>query len=153
MAKTSNKSATKVDKLIGHNIRVRRLAIGLTQEQLAEKLGVTFQQVQKYEKGANRVGSGRLHEIAGLLEVPVAALFGGEDKQKKSRGSSPFDLLSDPLTMQMAKEFSKIGDRDERRAVLNLVEAMVGISEVGAPQSAASSIRRTITIMKRKVGE
>jgi transcriptional regulator with XRE-family HTH domain len=125
MAKTSNKSATKVDKLIGQNIRVRRLAIGFTQERLAEKLGVTFQQVQKYEKGVNRVGSGRLHEIAGLLEVPVASLFGGEDKQKKSRDSSPFGLLSDPLTMQMAKEFSKIGDRDERRAVLNLVESMV----------------------------
>jgi transcriptional regulator with XRE-family HTH domain len=125
MPKTSNKSATRIDKLIGQNIRVRRLAIGFTQERLAEKLGVTFQQVQKYEKGVNRVGSGRLHEIAGLLEVPVASLFGGEDKQKKSRGSSPFDLLSDPWTMQMAQEFSKIAGKEMRRAVLAVVEAMI----------------------------
>jgi transcriptional regulator with XRE-family HTH domain len=125
MPKTSNKSATKIDKLIGQNIRVRRLASGLTQERLGEKLGVTFQQVQKYEKGVNRVGSGRLYEIADLLGVPVASLFGDEDKQKKPRGSSPFDLLSDTLTMQMVKEFSKIGDKEMRCAVLAVVEAMV----------------------------
>jgi hypothetical protein len=57
--------------------------------------------------------------------VPLASLFGGEDERKKSRSTSPFDLLSDPLTMQMAKEFSKIGDNEMRRAVLAVVEAIV----------------------------
>jgi transcriptional regulator with XRE-family HTH domain len=125
MAKISNKSATKVDKLVSQNIRVRRSAIGFTQERLAERLGVTFQQVKKYEKGVNCVGGGRLQEIAELFDVPVVSLFGGEQKQKQSRGSSPFDLQSDSLIMQMAKEFSKIGDNEMRRAVLAAVEAMV----------------------------
>ena len=71
----SNKSATKIDKLVGRNIRVHRLAKDMTQEALGEKLGVTFQQVQKYEKGTNRVGSGRLYEIAEILEVPLKSFF------------------------------------------------------------------------------
>jgi transcriptional regulator with XRE-family HTH domain len=125
MAKTSNKSATNVDKLVGQNIRVHRLAAGITQEELGKKLGVTFQQVQKYENGTNRVGSGRLYDIAEMLDVPVKLLFGGADKQKNLSVSSPFDLLSDPLTLQMAKEFSKIGDKGMRRAVLAVLETLV----------------------------
>jgi transcriptional regulator with XRE-family HTH domain len=125
MPKTSNKTATDIDKLIGRNIRVHRLAAGMTQEDLGEKLGVAFQQVQKYEKGTNRVGSGRLYEIAEILDIPVTSLFGGADKQKQSRGPSPFDLLSDALTLQMAQEFSKISDKDTRRAILAVIEAMV----------------------------
>jgi transcriptional regulator with XRE-family HTH domain len=88
MPKTSNKSPTSIDQLIGRNIRISRLAAGMTQEDLAEKIGVTFQQVQKYEKGTNRVGSGRLFEIADLLAIPVASLFRGSEKQKQSRSSS-----------------------------------------------------------------
>jgi transcriptional regulator with XRE-family HTH domain len=125
MAKTSNKSATNVDKLVGQNIRVHRLAAGITQEELGKKLGVTFQQVQKYENGTNRVGSGRLYDIAEMLDVPVKLLFGGADKQKNLGISSPFDLLSDPLTLQMAIEFSKIGDKEMRRAVLAVLETLV----------------------------
>jgi transcriptional regulator with XRE-family HTH domain len=68
MPKTSNKSATSIDKQVGLNIRVHRLAKDMTQEDLGEKIGVTFQQVQKYEKGTNRVGSGRLYQIAEILK-------------------------------------------------------------------------------------
>src|ERR1700722_2976834 len=73
MPKTSNKSASKFDKLIGEKIRARRLKMGLTQEELGDKLGVTFQQILKYEKGVNRIGSGRLYEIAELLNAPIAS--------------------------------------------------------------------------------
>jgi transcriptional regulator with XRE-family HTH domain len=125
MPKASNKSATKTDKIVGQNIRVHRLSQGLTQDELGEKLGVTFQQVQKYEKGINRVGSGRLYQIAELLEVPLKSLFEGEEKYKASRGASPFDLLNDPLSLRMAVEFSKIGDRKTRRAVLAVVETLL----------------------------
>ena len=125
MTKISNKSATGIDKSVGRNIRVRRLAAGMSQEELGEKLGVTFQQVQKYEKGTNRVGSGRLYEIAELFDIPVKSFFDGEDKRKQSRSSSPFELLNDPLTKQMLKEFSKIGDKETRRTIMTLVEAMV----------------------------
>jgi transcriptional regulator with XRE-family HTH domain len=123
--KTSNKSATKTDKRVGNNIRARRLEMGMTQEQLGKKLGVTFQQVQKYEIGTNRIGSGRLFQIAELLKAPLASFYGGEEKPTKLRTASPFDLLSDPLTMQMAQEFSKIRDRKTSRAVLAIVESLV----------------------------
>jgi transcriptional regulator with XRE-family HTH domain len=124
MAKTSNKSANKVDKIVGRNIRVHRLVRGMTQEGLGEKLGVTFQQIQKYEKGTNRVGSGRLYQIAALLEVPVTAFFEGGDTHSTSRNASPFDLLADPVSLRMVQAFSEIPDQKTRRAVLALVESM-----------------------------
>jgi transcriptional regulator with XRE-family HTH domain len=125
MPKTSSKSATKTDKRVGNNIRARRLAMGMTQEQLGKKLGVTFQQIQKYEVGANRIGSGRLFQIAELLKTPLGSFYSGEEKQTKLRASSPFDLLSDPLTLQMAQEFSKISDKKTCRAVLAIIESLV----------------------------
>jgi transcriptional regulator with XRE-family HTH domain len=124
MAKTSNKSATKVDGIVGRNIRVHRLVKGLTQEELGEKLGVTFQQIQKYEKGTNRVGSGRLYGIADILEVPVAAFFEGGETKSKSRNSSPYDLLADPVSLRMVQAFSRISNSKARRAVLALVETI-----------------------------
>jgi transcriptional regulator with XRE-family HTH domain len=124
MAKTSNKSASKMDKLIGRNVRVHRLVRGLTQEVLGEKLGVTFQQVQKYEKGTNRVGSGRLYQIASILEVPVTAFFEGGDPPSALRNSSHFDLLADPVSLRMVQAFAGIADHKTKRAVLALVESM-----------------------------
>jgi transcriptional regulator with XRE-family HTH domain len=125
MPKASNKSATKTDKRVGNNIRARRLELGMTQEQLGKKLGITFQQIQKYEIGTNRIGSGRLFKIAELLKAPLASLYGGQEKQTKWPASSPFDLLSDPLTLQMAQEFSKISDKKTSRAFLAIVESLV----------------------------
>jgi transcriptional regulator with XRE-family HTH domain len=124
MPKTSNKSANKVDKIVGRNIRVHRLVRGLTQEGLGGKLGVTFQQIQKYEKGTNRVGSGRLYQIAALLEVPVTSFFEGGEAQSNLRNSSPYDLLADPVSLRMVQAFSEIPDPKTRRAVLALVESM-----------------------------
>jgi transcriptional regulator with XRE-family HTH domain len=125
MPKASTKSATQTDKRVGNNIRARRLEMGMTQEQLGKELGVTFQQIQKYEIGTNRIGSGRLFQIAELLKTPLASFYGGDEKRTKSRVSSPFDLLSDPLTLQMAQEFSKIGDKRTSRAVLAVVESLI----------------------------
>ena len=124
MARMSNKATTKSDKLIGQIIRVQRLAKGLTQTQLGAELGVTFQQIQKYENGTNRVGSGRLYQIAEFLEVPVTVFFEGE-KAARTGHSSPFALLDDPMALQVLKEFSKIRDKGTRRSVLALVERMV----------------------------
>jgi transcriptional regulator with XRE-family HTH domain len=125
MPKTSNKTATKIDKLVGTHVRVHRLAAGLTQVALGAKLGVTFQQVQKYEKGTNRIGSARLYQIAEFLELPIESFFAGEMHQKELPVSSPFDLLSDAMTMQMARAFGKMTDNKARRAVLAVVEAIV----------------------------
>jgi transcriptional regulator with XRE-family HTH domain len=120
----SNKTSTEADKLVGQMIRIQRLSKGLTQSQLGARLGISFQQIQKYEKGTNRIGSGRIFEIAGLLEVPVGVFF---ESQKSSRAghASPFDLLDDPMSLQMLSDFSKILDKDTRRSLLALVERMV----------------------------
>lgn len=123
--KVSNKAATTTDKLVGRNIRIHRLLKGLTQETLAAKLGITFQQIQKYEKGGNLVGSGRLFQIAEILGAPVTAFF--DDEDKTGRNPSPFDLLGDPLTLRMTQEFSKLNDRKMRGAILAVVETLVRI--------------------------
>jgi transcriptional regulator with XRE-family HTH domain len=121
MARISNKTTTKTDKLIGQNIRDKRLSKGISQTELGAPLGVTFQQIQKYENGTNRVGSGRLYQIAEILEVPVTSFFESE-KRARSERASPFALLNDPMALQMLKEFSKLHDHGQRRLVLTLVE-------------------------------
>lgn len=124
MAKPSNKAATQTDLLVGQNIRVHRVANGLTQGQLGSQLGLTFQQVQKYETGKNRVNAGRLYQIAELLGVPVKAFFKGEKTSPTARHPSPLDLLDDPAAMAMLLEFSRINDRGTQRSILNLVEQL-----------------------------
>jgi transcriptional regulator with XRE-family HTH domain len=125
MAKRSAKAATPTDKIIGQNIRKRRLQLEMTQVQLAKKLGVTFQQLQKYEKGFNRVGSGRLYQIAALLEAPVMSLFEGEKRTASTKvAPSPYDKLQDPMTLQLLTEFSKIKNREIQWAVLTLAERL-----------------------------
>ena len=125
MAKASPKSATRTDKLIGQKIRAHRLSKGMTQGQLGETLGVTFQQILKYENGTNRVGSGRLYKIAEVLDVPVFTFFESEKHSNKSRASSPYGLLDDAMSMQMVKEFAKIKEKKTRRSLLALVERLV----------------------------
>src|SRR5215218_3238819 len=69
------KAPNEIDRLVGSRMRVRRMLIGMSQEQLGEALGITVPQVQKYEKGVNRIGASRLHKIAGLLGVPISTFF------------------------------------------------------------------------------
>src|ERR1700710_1334755 len=73
----STKAPNPVDKYVGSRVRMRRIMLGMSQEKLGEALGLTFQQVQKYEKGTNRIGASRLQQIADILHVPVAFLFEG----------------------------------------------------------------------------
>ena len=83
-----------LDKVVGRNVRVHRLAKGMSQTDLANELGITFQQIQKYEKGTNRVGSGRLFEISVILGVSVLTLFeGGKATLAKGDDTSPFNLF------------------------------------------------------------
>jgi transcriptional regulator with XRE-family HTH domain len=105
-------------------IRTQRLLKGLTQTELGTKLGVTFQQIQKYEYGTSRVSSGRLFEIARLFEVPMKIFFQAQ-KPPRSEHTSPFELLDDPMSLQMLREFAKVRDKDTRRSVLALAEQIV----------------------------
>ncbi len=90
----STKAPNPVDKYVGSRVRMRRIMLGMSQEKLGEKLGLTFQQIQKYEKGTNRVGASRLQQISEILQVPVSFLFdggpsGSTTPEGFSEGASP----------------------------------------------------------------
>jgi len=121
------KSTDSVDVEVGQRIRIQRLQSGLSQTSLAEQLGVTFQQVQKYEKGVNRVGAGRLTKIANVLGVPVSTLFGTHDENtiaRSDRGtaSSPLKLLTVPGALRLLRAYGQLNDGKMRRSILELVE-------------------------------
>ena len=118
----SRKGPDSVDRIVGRNIRIYRLQRGLTQTELADQLELTFQQVQKYEKGTNRVGSGRLLKIATFLGVPVTALFKGSDEMEDTDKQSIFDQLAKPHANRLLQAFARIADDGLRRSVVQLVE-------------------------------
>ena len=120
MAKRSAKSPSPVDVTVARNVRVWRMAKGLSQARLANRLGVTFQQVQKYEIGANRIGTGRLVKIAAILGVPISALFQGTDAAGPSQ--SLLALVSDRRSFRLAHAFAAIKDNTCRVSLVNLVE-------------------------------
>jgi transcriptional regulator with XRE-family HTH domain len=86
----AGKSPNFIDVAVGRNVRVWRMAKGLSQTQLASRLGVTFQQIQKYEVGADRIGTGRLVEVAAILGIPIAALFDGTEAGHQGLNVSEF---------------------------------------------------------------
>ncbi|MGA0601029.1 helix-turn-helix domain-containing protein [Caulobacter sp. KR2-114] len=113
-----------IDVAVGARVRIRRRWLGLSQTQLANALGITFQQVQKYERGANRVSASMLVKIAAKLETTVAALV-GED------GSAPVEAiiyaqLATPGATDLLAAFAKISDGEARRAVLTIAQALTG---------------------------
>jgi transcriptional regulator with XRE-family HTH domain len=118
----TNKGSDSIDRIVGRNIRIYRLQKGLTQTGLADELGLTFQQVQKYEKGTNRVGSGRLLKIATFLGVPVTALFKGSDEMADTDKQLIFDQLAMPHANRLLQAFARIDHDGLRRSVVQLVE-------------------------------
>jgi transcriptional regulator with XRE-family HTH domain len=118
------KGRTSIDKIVGQNVRIRRLAKGLSQTELARPLGVTFQQVKKYENGTNRIGSGRLLQIAHILEVDIKALFEGSELPERTNAQSPLDLIAEPQSFRLMQSFSEIADPQVRRSLVTLVETL-----------------------------
>jgi len=100
------------------------LARGLSQSGLAEKLGITFQQVQKYEKGVNRVGSGRLFEIAGIFGIPVTSFFEEANAPAQPKGARSA-ARTDPLTIRLSQAFAKLPDSRSRLALVTIAESMM----------------------------
>jgi transcriptional regulator with XRE-family HTH domain len=124
------KSPNPTDKHVGSRVRMRRILIGMSQESLGEALGVTFQQVQKYEKGTNRIGASRLHQIASVLGVPIEFFYegapagpGGSGRTNLSDASLRDDLIT-PENLQLLKAFARIGDPKIRRYIMKLTEAV-----------------------------
>ena len=128
----SPKQPDSIDKLVGRNIRIQRLATGLSQTELAQQLGVTFQQVQKYEKGVNRIGCGRLFQIARILRLHVMDFFDGSDAGKPTVARNVRDLISEPQAFRLVEAFSVIEDRRLRRSVVELVKKIAKSSAYAA---------------------
>jgi transcriptional regulator with XRE-family HTH domain len=120
----STRSPDPVDVLVGRNIHIHRIDKGLTQTDLGKRIGVTFQQVQKYEQGMNRVGGGRLYKIADVLGLPISAFFEGADSPHHKVKESPSALLADPHALRLLRSFCKIDDIETRRAVTAVVELL-----------------------------
>ncbi|WP_417606718.1 helix-turn-helix domain-containing protein [Primorskyibacter flagellatus] len=105
-----------VDVHVGKRIRHRRWLVGMTQQQLAERVGIKFQQIQKYETGANRVSASRLWDIADALEVPVSFFFEGlETTETESNESAPADILGDKEALDLVRSYYAIPENQRRR--------------------------------------
>jgi len=138
-----NKTPNPIDRHVGARVRMRRLMVGLSQSKLADSLDVTFQQVQKYEKGANRIGASRLQQLARVLDVPPAFFFDGAPASATpSAGFNEdpgnayvVDFLSTTEGLQLNRAFSAIKDAKMRRSVLELVERIAYGLQPGPPQS------------------
>src|SRR5205085_2138090 len=126
----STKAPDPVDKYVGSRVRMRRIMLGMSQEKLGEALGLTFQQIQKYEKGTNRVGASRIQQISEILQVPVSFLFEGGPRGTVSvdgfsEGTSPAyvsDFLATSEGLALTRAFTRITDAKLRRSIVDLVE-------------------------------
>ena len=135
--KPAKKVPNPIDKHVGSRVRMRRKMLGLSQEKLGDALGLTFQQVQKYEKGTNRIGAGRLHQLTGILQVPMDFFFEGAPPvagQPKGLGEAPSpayvsDFLATTDGLALTKAFMRIKDAKLRRRIVDLVKHIAGDNE------------------------
>ncbi|MBU2580399.1 MAG: helix-turn-helix transcriptional regulator [Alphaproteobacteria bacterium] len=132
------RSPNPMDIHVGTRVRLRRMLLGMSQEKLGDQLGLTFQQVQKYEKGINRIGASRLFDLAKTLGVPIdyffedaplPALGMAEDQagyDDKTNDNPVFDFLSTREGLELNKAFVKIGDPRIRKSIVELVRSLAG---------------------------
>lgn len=114
-----------VDTLVGKNIRVLRQDRGISQTELGRKIDVTFQQVQKYENGTNRVGSGRLFKIASIFGVPITTFFeGAHEAVSGDARPSPIAMLAEPFALRLVQAFCAVENMDLRRSLAELAEQL-----------------------------
>ena len=131
-------SAEPIDKHVGKRLRVRRSLLGLSQEKLAEQVGVTFQQIQKYERGTNRVSSSRLYQFSIILGVPIDYFFdemdkaiepestlGMSDNSQESFGTDDAeDIMQNKETIKLVRTYYKIKDKNARQDILKLMNTL-----------------------------
>jgi transcriptional regulator with XRE-family HTH domain len=141
-----------IDVQVGSRVRLRRNMLGLSQERLGEAIGLTFQQVQKYERGANRIGASRLHELSRVLDVPVSFFFDDTDPVRAPAIPGGFSeppaeaFESDPLrrreTIELVEAYYAIDDAGVRRRLFELAKALAAESGPAARKSAGARLRR-----------
>jgi transcriptional regulator with XRE-family HTH domain len=130
-------TATSVDMHVGQRLRVRRSLLGLSQEKLAEYIGVTFQQIRKYERGMNRISAGRLFQLSKILEVPVAYFFenagnaadaqpsrGFSDNSQEAFGNRNEDLMMNKETLELIRVYYAIESSERRKNILKFIKSM-----------------------------
>ena len=132
----AKKAPNPIDKHVGSRVRMRRMMLAMSQEKLGDDLGLTFQQVQKYEKGTNRIGASRLQQISHILQVPVSFFFDGAPiiagmprAEGVSEAPSPAyvsDFLATSDGLALTKAFMRIDDSKLRRRIVDLVEQIAG---------------------------
>ena len=130
----AKKAPNPIDKHVGSRVRMRRMMLGMSQEKLGDALGLTFQQVQKYEKGTNRIGASRLQQISIILQVPVAFFFEGaptlhahSDSIKEAPSPAYVsDFLATSEGLALTKAFTRIKQPKLRRRIVDLVEEIAG---------------------------
>ncbi|ERM03338.1 Cro/Cl family transcriptional regulator [Brucella intermedia 229E] len=131
MIENKKKPNPPIDVHVGSRIRLRRNMLGLSQEKLGENLGITFQQIQKYEKGTNRVGASRLQAISAILNVPVSFFFEDAPGSSNQAGFAEdneatyvVDFLNSNEGVQLTRAFTKISDPKVRRKIIDLVKSL-----------------------------
>src|SRR5262245_1564218 len=127
MQRPRTRSITEVDQHVGSRVRMRRLILQVSQSDLADRIGVSFQQVQKYERGMNRIGAGRLQQIAGALQVPVTFFFEPTSPHPPAVAEDQAlatlnHFMSTREGLMLARSFMRIGDSRLRRRIIDLVE-------------------------------
>lgn len=141
----AKKQPSSIDAHVGSRVRLRRMLIGMSQEKLGELLGLTFQQVQKYEKGANRIGASRLYDISTILSVPVQYFFedlpasqgqklNGHGLSEPDREPFVMDFVSSTEGLQLIRSYTKVTDPRVRKRILELVKSLGGEEEDVASQ-------------------
>ena len=133
----AKKAPNPVDRHVGARLRMRRMMLPMSQEKLGGALGLTFQQIQKYEKGTNRIGASRLQQISEILQVPVSFFFdGAPNLNARSHGAqdapSPayiLDFLATSEGLALTKAFTRIKGPRLRRRIVDLVEEIAGVKE------------------------
>ena len=133
----ATKAPNPTDRHVGSRVRMRRMMLSMSQEKLGDALGLTFQQVQKYEKGTNRIGASRLQQISHILQVPVAFFFEGAPSlgdQANGMGEAPSpayvsDFLATSDGLALTRAFTRIKDAKLRRRIVDLVQQIAGDSD------------------------
>ena len=132
------KQPNSIDASVGQRIRLQRIAIGMSQGRLGQLLGLTFQQIQKYEKGLNRIGAGRLFEVAGILGVPISFFYEDADANAQAggfaEGEEPppvMEFLASGEGLQLSLAFMRIKDVKVRRRILDLVRSLADEDRAG----------------------
>ena len=147
----NKKTPNPIDVFVGSRVRLRRLMVGMSQEALADRLGVTFQQVQKYEKGTNRISASRLQAISDVFRVPPSFFFQDDDNAASATGvahetGDVSTIVSSKVGLDLNRAFLKIEDASVRKSIIALATALSkaganAASEAGDRAESATELR------------